>query len=94
MRQVRADLTRHVGGKPNPPQRILIERAAILALRVAQIDAKLIAGDILSAHDNEHALAWNNALRRTMVALGLDGAASGKPSLDEHLAMLAGRNAA
>jgi hypothetical protein len=35
MRQVRKDLTAHIGGSPNAAQRMLIERAVILSLRVA-----------------------------------------------------------
>jgi hypothetical protein len=74
MRRVRAELTAHVGGNPNAVQRALIERAVILSLRVAQIDAKIIAGEALTLHDSNFALAWNNALRRTLAALGLEPA--------------------
>jgi hypothetical protein len=94
MRQVRADLTAHVGGRPSYAQRILIHQAAVLTLRCSQIEAMILEGAVLTQHDNSHALAWANSLRRCVTALGLDGAASGKPSLDDHLAMLAGRNAA
>src|SRR6185437_12063736 len=79
MRKVRADLTAHVGGKPNIAQRLLIERAAVLALRVAQIDERIIAGEVLTAHDNDHAIAWHNCYRRTVQALGLEPAAVAKP---------------
>lgn len=44
MRRVRAELTAYVGGSPTFPQRSLIDRAAILALRMAQIDEKIIGG--------------------------------------------------
>jgi hypothetical protein len=70
MRQVRAELTAHCGGHPNAVQRQLIERAVVLSLRVAQLDAKILAGEALTLHDSNFALAWNNALRRTLVALG------------------------
>ncbi|MBV9826127.1 MAG: hypothetical protein JO001_10700 [Alphaproteobacteria bacterium] len=70
MRRVRAELTDHVGGSPTAPQRLLIERAAILALRCAQIDAAILADKALSLHDNNHAIAWHNAYRRTIAALG------------------------
>jgi hypothetical protein len=72
MRRVREDLLKHLGGHPNTVQRMLIERAVILSLRVAQIDAKILAGDTLTLHDNNAALAWNNALRRTLTALDID----------------------
>ena len=47
MRRVRAELTAHVGGHPTFPQKCLIERAAVLALRIAQIDLKMLAGEPL-----------------------------------------------
>jgi hypothetical protein len=81
MRRVRADLIQHVGGSPNAVQRALIERAAVLGLRVAQLDAKIMAGEALTLHDSNFALAWNNALRRTLVALGLTPAAGKPPTL-------------
>ena len=68
MRRVRAELTTHCG-RPSATQRVLIERAVILSLRVAQIDAKILAVEPLTLHDSNFALAWNNA-RRTLVALG------------------------
>jgi hypothetical protein len=91
MRRVRAELTAHVGGKPNFPQRVLIERAAVLALRIAQIEAKIVAGEMLTQHDNNYAIAWHNAYRRTIAAIGLEPAAAKPPSLEDHLAALAAR---
>jgi len=85
MRRVRADLVAHVGGSPNAAQRLLIERAVILSLRVAQIDARILAGGVLTAHDNDHAIAWHNALRRTIAALGLEPAAAPQPTLADYL---------
>jgi hypothetical protein len=79
MRRVRAELTAHCGGAPSFPQRALIERAAVLALRIAQIEAKMLAGEVLTLHDNNHAIAWHNAYRRTLAAIGLD-AAPAKPA--------------
>jgi hypothetical protein len=70
MRRVRQELTAHCG-HPNTIQRALIERAVILSLRVAQIDYKILAGEELTLHDSNFALAWNNALRRTLTALGV-----------------------
>src|SRR5262249_49763616 len=86
MRRVRAELTAHVGGEPTVTQRLLIERAAILSLRVAQLDARILTGELLTQHDNQHGLAWNNALRRTVVALGLYPAVTKAPTLAEAMA--------
>lgn len=80
MRRVRAELTAHVGGNPSFPQRVLIDRAAVLALRIAQIEAKMLAGETLTLHDNNHAIAWHNSYRRTIQAIGLQPAtATAKP---------------
>jgi hypothetical protein len=95
MRQVRKELIAHVGGSPNAVQRALIERAVMLSLKVAQIDAKMLAGGPLTVHDSNYALAWNNSLRRTLVALGIESAAQKPPSfLEEMLAEHAAENAA
>jgi hypothetical protein len=49
MRRVRAELITHCGGNPTAVQRALIERAAILSLRVEQLDAKIVAGEALTS---------------------------------------------
>ena len=82
MRRVRAELTAHCAGKPSAVQRALIERAVILSLRVEQLDAKIVAGEALTIHNSNYALAWNNALRRTLAALEVKPAAAGRAALD------------
>jgi hypothetical protein len=74
MRAIRESLVDHVGGRPSTVQALLIERAAVLALKCAQIDAKILSGEHMTRHDNEHGLAWLNAYRRTLVALGIEPA--------------------
>jgi hypothetical protein len=76
MRRVRDDLTAHCGGRPSITQRLLIERAVVLSLRVAQIDARILTDEPLTTHDVNYALAWNNSLRRTLVALSLEPTAA------------------
>ena len=76
MRRVRSELTAHLGGSPTFPQRALIDRAAVLALRIAQIDRKIMAGGDLTTIDNNCAIAWHNAYRRTIEALGVGPAAT------------------
>jgi hypothetical protein len=87
MRRVRAELTEFVGGNPDVIQQRLIDRAVILTLRCAQLDAQIIAGVELGQHASNFALAWNNALRRTLAQLGIkpkSGEGSrAPPSLDE-----------
>jgi hypothetical protein len=93
MRQIREDLTAHVGGNPNPAQRMLIERAVILSLRVAMLDQKIVAGEILTGQDNVQYLAWSNSLTRTLRTLGVDPAAASQPNLNDVLAEIASRRA-
>lgn len=80
MRAVREDLIAHVGGRPTAAQAMLIERAVILALKCAQLDAQIIEGGRMSLHATNHAIAWQNAFRRTIVALGVEPTAA--PQLD------------
>ena len=87
LRRVRSELTAHVGGKPSATQRMLIERAATLALHVETLDRKVLEGGVMSEHDSRTYLAWSNSLTRTLRELGL-----GKPQdapgnrLQQHLA--------
>jgi hypothetical protein len=76
---VKRDLTEHVGGKPTVVQRMLIDRAAILSLRLAMADARIIA-DRLTQLDNLQLIAWQNALTRTLTALGVHAEAT--PAMD------------
>lgn len=86
MRQVRAELLEHVGGRPTATQRMLIDRAALLTLRLAQIDRRIFADQDLTILDNNQTVAWQNALTRVLVALGVhQEAAREAPSLAEHL---------
>jgi len=88
LRQIRTDLLRHVGGKPSAVQEMLIQRACVLSLRLAQIDRRIFADTELTLHDNQWAVAWQNALTRTLVALGVHpeaAAAQPSPALAEYL---------
>jgi hypothetical protein len=71
MRAVRDELLEHVGANPNPVQRMLIQRACVLSLRLAQIDRKIFEEQEFTTIDNNQAIAWQNALTRCLVALGV-----------------------
>lgn len=83
MSQTRAELIAHVGGKPNAIQRRLIERAAVLALRLALMDAKAPDGG-MSEKDAREYLAWSNSYVRTLRELG-PAVAEQRPSLRDYL---------
>jgi hypothetical protein len=103
LHDTREALTEHIGGNPSATERALIDRAAWLTLRVAQLDAKMAAGNTFTDHDHRHYLAWSNSLRLILRDLGLKGTVPGpsarpgraKPgprqiTLEEHLEMLRG----
>jgi hypothetical protein len=70
LRETRAALVAHVG-EPSATQAALIERAAWLTLRLAQLDAKMAEGSAFSDHDNRAYMAWSNGLTRTLARLGM-----------------------
>ena len=86
MRRVAADLRRHVGGQPSAVQEQLIQRAAWLALRLAQLDAKIADGESFTEHDSKAYLAWTSTFSRLLKLLGMKPAAAKPPSLAELLA--------
>lgn len=71
MRRVREELSAHVGGKPNAPQRLLIERCAMLNLRLSLLDHKIALGQDFTLPDTNYYIAWSNALARTLAQLGI-----------------------
>jgi hypothetical protein len=75
LRQMREELIRHLGGNVTPPQRAMIERAAMLQLRCAALDRKILDGTF-SEYDAKTYLAFSNSLTRTLARLGLEAAAS------------------
>ena len=85
MREITEELTAHCGGNPSAVQRRLIQRAAILHLRLALMDEQIEPdGSITEKHAREY-LCWNNAYVRTLRTLGLKGVSSA-PSLADYLA--------
>lgn len=100
LKQMRAALVAHLGGEGRltPPRRALVERAAMLQLRLAILDAKILDGGFTD-HDSRAYLAWNNSLARLLGQLGLEPAASKQPAdpmaaLRAHVAARQGSEAA
>jgi hypothetical protein len=87
----RAELTAHVGGNPNSVQKVLIERAAVLSLFIALMDARALEAGTMTSHDSKMYLAWVNALRLCLREIGVDEAKSAKPpDLSDYLVSKAG----
>lgn len=82
-------LIKHVGGNPNAIVRQLITRACRLALYVEIMDKRCLAnGGDMTEHDRNYYLAWENALRRTLQAIGVKEPvqSSAPQTLDDYLA--------
>ena len=75
LKQVRQMLTDDIGGNPTFIQRLLIDRAAVLSLRLALADERIVE-DRLVEYDHKALVAWQNALTRTLVALGVQADAA------------------
>jgi hypothetical protein len=89
LRAYEAMLSRHVGNGASSVQRALITRAARLALYVEMMDERALSQGGMSERDSATYLAWSNSLRRTLVALGIEGAAERPPSLADVTAQIA-----
>ena len=85
MRGVVEELTKHCGGSPSAVQRQLIQRAAILHLRLALMDERTEPDGSMTEKCAREYLCWSNAYCRTIRLLGLKGPAERGPSLAEIL---------
>lgn len=88
LREVRAELAEHVGGKPSITERMLIERCAMLTLRLKQMDDKIASGSMTDL-DARTYICWSNGLSRSLRLLGFKSAVSAPPRLSEVLAQMA-----
>ncbi len=70
IRAFREELTAHVGGKPTATQRVLIDRAAVLQLRLALMDRASLTTPGMTEKNGREYVCWTNALTRVLTALG------------------------
>jgi hypothetical protein len=70
LRQVRNKLTEELGGKPTWMQAAMIDRAAMLQLRCAALDRRIVDGEFTD-YDAKSYLAFTNSLRLILKALGV-----------------------
>lgn len=85
LRDFRADLVRHVGGKPSATQSALITQACQLQLRIALMDRAIAGEAVPSERNGREYLSWCNSLQRLLRQLG-KGVAAAAPTLADHLA--------
>jgi hypothetical protein len=86
MREVEAELTKHVGGKPSVTQQRLIERIAWLTLRMEMLDRAVLARGEMNECDSRTYLAWSNSLSRALRDLGLKPTTAAPQSLRDYVA--------
>lgn len=66
-------LTEHIGGEPSIAQKLMITRAARIALHLELLDESVFkTGHALTQHDFQHYCAWSNCLGRLLKMLGLE----------------------
>jgi hypothetical protein len=79
LKAVTIELMNHLGDA-TAPQRLIVQSAAIKAVRLSLLTENLLAGDPPSDGSDHHALAWLNSMRLDLQALGLERRE--KPALD------------
>lgn len=83
---VKAALVQHVGGHPSVTQAALIDRAAVLSLRLALMDAQTGPDGAMSEKNAREYLCWSNAYTRLMGQLGPGvGSVAAAPTLADYL---------
>ncbi len=85
IRQLHAELIRHVGGKPSVTQAAIIDQLVQLRVRIATMDRAFAETGDTTGHDTKTYLAWANSYARLLRHLGLKGVAERPPSLADHL---------
>ena len=71
MKEVRQELVAHVGGKPSATQRMMIDRVAVMMLRMELLDKEAMNGTPMADHDQRAYLGWANSVSRMLRHLGL-----------------------
>jgi hypothetical protein len=71
VRSLRAELTAHVGGSPSTTQRLLIDQACQLQLRLSLMDKDGGATAEMTERNQVQYLAWSGALTRLLRQFGL-----------------------
>src|ERR1700735_4999748 len=69
----------HCGGSPSATQRMIIDPAAMLTLRLHLMDRQVVQNEVMSERNGRKHLAWSAALTRLLRQLGLEGAADKPP---------------
>jgi hypothetical protein len=85
-KRIRMGLLKQIGGTPCTTQLCIIDAATEIGLELEVMKRRRDERGGLSLHDTRAFLAYTNAYRRHLVALGLKEAPRRPASLQEHLA--------
>jgi len=88
MKEIREGLIAHLGGTPSIAENMLIQRIAMLMLRMELMDARALKNGDMSERDGRQYLAWNGAVARMLRQLGLKATPARPLTLAERLAQL------
>ena len=69
--QIESELVAALGGSPSPQQILILQRAAVKAVRCALLEKELIKQGGLSCFVEKHYLAFSRSLREDLRCLGL-----------------------
>jgi hypothetical protein len=86
MKAIRQELVAHLGNSASTTQRMMIDRIAMLTLRVELMDRKALKLGGQTDHDSRQYLAWANSISKMLRHLGLAGQPAKQKSLADHLA--------
>jgi hypothetical protein len=85
LREFRAALVAHCGGRPSAPMAALIDRATVLQHHLTEFDRKTLEAGGMSDHARKQYLAWDGSLRRALQAIGLHAAPAPRQSFMDRL---------
>jgi len=86
LKEIRAELAGHVGKDVSITQKMMIERIAMIMLRIELMDGRALKKGDMTERDAREYLAWNNTVTRMLRQLGLKGAPPSPRTLADHLA--------
>ena len=86
VKSLRAELLTHVGNRPTVPQRLLIDQACQLQLRLALMDAEGTEPGGMTERNQVQYLAWSGSLARILDRIGMKAAPERAPTLAEIMA--------
>jgi hypothetical protein len=78
-RDLTESLHQQLGDSPTPAQRLIVQSAAVKAVRMSLASEQIMAMESSVADIDREWLAWSNSLKQDLQALGLKAVATEKP---------------